>query len=68
MKRLFIYLLIVLLFGAVFSIALSTSKGFEPESSTFGQALTTLMIPSTCYADSGSVGIPVPPPPIPLDP
>lgn len=65
MKKLFVYLLIILLFGAIFGIALSNSNVKE-DSPVVGAVLDVFM-PTIAYADSGD-GVPEPPPIIPSDP
>ena len=67
MKKLFVYLLIILLFGAIFGIALSSSNVKE-DSPVVGAVLDVFGIPATAYADDTGKGVPVPPPIIPSDP
>ena len=67
MKKLFVYLLIVLLFGAVFGIAISNTTNIKEQTPVIGTVLEVFAIPGAAYAqDTGDIGIP--PPVIPKDP
>jgi len=67
MRRLFIYLLIVLMFGAVFGIVLSNNNTLKEDLPVVGTVLEVFAIPTTAYAqDTGNIEIP--PPIIPKDP
>jgi hypothetical protein len=68
MKKIFVYLLIVLMFGSVFSIALSRTNTLKEDIPVVGTVLEAFVIPATAYAqDTGNIGT-EPPPAIPKDP
>jgi hypothetical protein len=67
MKKVLVYLLIVLMFGAVFGIALSRNNTVQEDLPVVSTVLETFVIPATAYAqDTGNIEIP--PPSIPRDP
>ncbi len=68
MKKLVIYLLITLLFGTVFSIAISGNHNPTGSASGVSTILNIITGPVTAYADDTTKGIPQPPPPIPRNP
>jgi hypothetical protein len=69
MKKLFVYLLIVFMFGAVFGIILSNNNNMLKEQvPVVGTVLEAFVIPAAAYAqDTGNTAT-EPPPAIPRDP
>ena len=68
MRRLFIYLLIVLMFGAVFGIVLSNNNTLKEDLPVVGTVLEAFVIPATAYAQDTGNTVTEPPPIIPKDP
>jgi len=67
MKKLLTCLLIVLILGGVFCIAIQTNNNIKKDAPVIGSVLEFIS-PQLAYADSDTVGgIPPSPPPPPID-
>ncbi len=70
MKKLLVYLLIVLFIGGVLGIALQTPQSNVVKKVPVVGSALQILTPVSCYADSDTAGeyiFPPPPPPPPID-
>jgi membrane associated rhomboid family serine protease len=68
MKKMFVYLLIILMFGSLFGVALSRNHTLKDDAPVVGAVLGVFVMPVAAYAQDTSNTGTEPPPSVPRDP